>query len=144
MYPVILAQTDTTVGFLSQDAEKLAKIKDRPSHKPFIQSFDSLRTYTQMGGRIPNRYKSRLRRSKSTTYVVNNQAIRIVNEGQHHQLLSNYGWLYSTSANEKGKSFEMGFSEKKADLVIEDDRGLFEGTASNIYKIHSKKIRRLR
>jgi len=144
MHPVILAQTDTTVGFLSQDAEKLAKIKDRPSHKPFIQSFDSLRTYTQMGGRIPNRYKSRLRRSKSTTYVVNNQAIRIVNEGQHHQLLSNYGWLYSTSANEKGKSFEMGFSEKKADLVIEDDRGLFEGIASNIYKINSKKIRRLR
>jgi len=144
MHPVILAQTDTTVGFLSQDAEKLAKIKERPSHKPFIQSFDSLRTYTQMGGRIPNRYKSRLRRSKSTTYVVNNQAIRIVNEGQHHQLLSNYGWLYSTSANEKGKSFEMGFSEKKADLVIEDDRGLFEGIASNIYKINSKKIRRLR
>ena len=144
MHPVILAQTDTTVGFLSQDAEKLSEIKERPSHKPFIQSFDSLRTYTQMGGRVPNRYKNRLRRSKSTTYVVNNSAIRVVNEGQHHQLLSKYGWLYSTSANEKGKSFEMDFSEQRTDLVIEDERGLFEGSASNIYKINTNKIRRLR
>ena len=144
MYPVILAQTDTTVGFLSQDANKLSEIKERPSHKPFIQSFDSLKTYTEMGGRVPNRHKSRLRRSKSTSYVINNIAIRVVSEGQHHQLLSKHGWLYSTSANEKGKTYESGFAEQKADIIIEDQRGLFEGTASNIYKINSKKIRRLR
>ena len=144
MHPVILAQTDTTVGFLSQDAEKLAEIKERPSHKPFIQSFDSLRTYTQMGGRVPNRYKNRLRRSKSTTYVISNRAIRIVTDGQHHKLLSKYGWLYSTSANEKGKTYERGFAEQQADLIVEDNRGLFEGSASHIYKINSKKIRRLR
>jgi len=144
MHLVYLAQTDTTVGFLSQDAQKLSEIKERPLHKPFIQSFDSLRTYTQMGGRVPNRYKNRLRRSKSMTYVVNNRAIRIVNEGQHHQLLSKHGWLYSTSANEKGKTYENSFAEQKADIVIEDERGLFEGIASNIYKMNSKKIRRLR
>ena len=144
MYPVILAQTDTTVGFLSQDADKLSEIKERPSNKPFIQSFDSLRTYTQMGGRVPNRHKSRLRRSKSTSYVINNIAIRVVSEGQHHQLLSKHSWLYSTSANEKGKTYKRSFAEQKADIVIEDERGLFEGTASNIYKINHKKIRRLR
>ncbi|MEN8146989.1 MAG: Sua5/YciO/YrdC/YwlC family protein [Campylobacterota bacterium] len=144
MHPVILAQTDTTVGFLSQDAAKLAVIKERPLSKPFIQSFDSLKTYTEMAGRVPNRHKSRLRRSKSTTYVINNSAIRIVAEGEHHQLLAKYGWLYSTSANAKGKSFEIGFAEQKADVIVEDERGLFEGSASKIYKLNHKKIRRLR
>ena len=144
MHLVYLAQTDTTVGFLSQDAQKLSEIKERPSHKPFIQSFDSLKTYTQMGGRVPNRHKSRLRRSSSTTFVVNNRAIRIVADGKHHQLLSKHGWFFSTSANEKSKTYESGFAEQKADVVVEDERGLFEGTASNIYQINSKKIRRLR
>ncbi len=144
MHPVILAQTDTTVGFLSQDAEKLAEIKERPSHKPFIQSFDSLKTYTKMGGRVPTKFKNCLRRSNSTTYVINNKAIRIVRDGLHHQLLSKYEWLYSTSANQKGKSFVRSFAQEHADLVVEDERGLFEGTASNIYKLNSKKIRRLR
>ncbi len=144
MNQVILAQTDTTVGFLSQDAHRLAGIKERELNKPFIKSFDSLKSFTKMGGRVPNRHKSRLRRSESTTYVINNSAIRIVAEGRHHQLLAKYGWLYSTSANAKGKSFESGFAEQKADLIIEDERGLFEGTASNIYKLNHKKIRRLR
>lgn len=144
MHPVILAQTDTTVGFLSQDAQRLAVIKERPLNKPFIQSFDSLRTYTEMGGRVPNSHKNRLRRSRSTTYVINNRAVRMVVDGQHHRLLAKYGWLYSTSANEKGKSFEVGFAEQNADIIIEDERGLFEGTASNIYKLNHKKIRRLR
>ena len=144
MHLVYLAQTDTTVGFLSQDAHKLSEIKERPSHKPFIQSFDSLKTYTNMGGRVPNRYKNRLRRTKSTTYVINNIAIRIVSEGQHHQLLSKHGWMYSTSANEKGKSFEKDFAERQADLIIEDERGLFEGNASAIYKINRRQIKQLR
>ncbi len=141
---MILAQTDTTVGFLSQDARKLASIKERPSDKPFIQSFDTLETYTKMGGRVPNRHKKRLRRSKTTTYVIKNRAIRIVSEGPHHHLLTRYGWLYSTSANEAGKSFEITFAKERADLIVEDERGLYEGKASTIYKLHRKKIRRLR
>jgi len=141
---VYLAQTDTTVGFLSQDAQKLASIKKRPANKPFIKSFDSLKTFSEMGGRVPNRHKSRLRRSKSTSYVINNSAIRIVPNGQHHQLLSKYGWLYSTSANEKGKSFEISFAEQSVDIILEDARGLYEGEASFIYKLTHKKIKRLR
>ena len=144
MHPVILAQTDTTVGFLSQDTQKLAVIKERPLNKPFIQSFNSLRTYTNMGGRVPAKFKNRLRRSKSTTYVISNRAIRIVAAGQHHTLLSKYGWLYSTSANEKGKSFEKDFAEQQADIIVEDERGLFEGNASTIYKINRRQIKQLR
>lgn len=144
MDPVILTQTDTTVGFLSQSAEKLARIKERALNKPFIQSFDALKSYTRMGGRVPNRHKNRLRRSKATTYVINNRAIRIVSEGKHHQLLARYGWLYSTSANAQGKHFEFSFAEESSDLIIADERGLFEGEPSSIYKLNSTTVKRLR
>ena len=144
MRSVILAQTDTTVGFLSQDSRKLARIKERPSDKPFIQSFDSLRRYSAMGGRVPGEFKKRLRRAKATSFVINNRAIRIVADGEHHRLLKKYGWLYSTSANAKGGSFERVFAEAHADIIVEDNRGLFEGEASSIYKLNHKKIRRLR
>ena len=144
MNQVILAQTDTTVGFLSQNASRLSSIKARPPHKSFIQSFDSFRSFKTMGGRVPQTFKKRLRRAQHTTFVINNRAIRIVTEGPHHTLLQKYGWLYSTSANEKSQSFELDFAVKHSDFIVEDERGLFEGTASNIYKINSKKIRQLR
>ncbi len=144
MHPVILAQTDTTVGFLSQDAQKLAEIKERPSHKPFIQSFDSLKRYMSMGGRVANIHKNRLRRSKSTTYVINNRAIRIVGQGEHHRLLQKYGWLFSTSANAKSHPYEETFAKKHADLVVEDHRGLSEGKASHIYKLNNYRMKKLR
>jgi len=144
MLPVYLAQTDTTVGFLSHDAEKLAAIKERDPSKPFIQSFDSLKTYTQMGGRVPHRFKNSLRRSKSSTFVINNRAIRIVNEGVHHDLLSKHGWFYSTSANAKGKCFDRDFALHHADIVIEDVRGLYEGQASTIYKLNNITRKKLR
>jgi len=144
MHSVILAQTDTTVGFLSQDAGKLARIKERPADKPFIKSFDSLGRYKAMGGRVPAKYKNRLRRSRAKSYVINNQAVRIVSEGEHHRLLAAYGWLYSTSANAKGASFEREFALMHADIVVEDRRGLFEGRASSIYRLNRKKIKRLR
>ncbi len=40
--PVILTQTDTTVGFVSQNHAKLACIKERSISKPFIVVFDTL------------------------------------------------------------------------------------------------------
>ncbi len=144
MHSVILAQTDTTVGFLSQDATKLAAIKERDPSKPFIQSFDSLRSYTKIGGRVPHRFKNSLRRAKSRTFVINNRAIRIVAEGEHHDLLKQHGWLYSTSANAKEQCFERGFAIEHADIVIEDARGLFEGKSSTIYKINNIRRKQLR
>ena len=141
---VILAQTDTTVGFLSQNASRLSQIKERPTHKPFIQSFDALRSYQKMGGRVPQAFKKRLRRTQNTTFVINNQAIRIVTQGAHHTLLQKYGWLYSTSANEKSLKFELDFAIQQSDFIVEDERGLFEGSSSDIYKINAQKIKQLR
>lgn len=144
MRGVILAQTDTTVGFLSQDRQQLARIKERPANKPFIQSFDSLERYSVMGGRVPQKFKNRLRRSKAESFVINNHAIRIVPSGEHHHLLKHYGWLYSTSANAKECSFEREFAEEHADIIVEDSRGLYEGSPSSIYRLNQKQIRRLR
>jgi len=42
-YKIYLVQTDTTVGFLSQDAKKLALIKKRDPNKPFLISVDSFK-----------------------------------------------------------------------------------------------------
>jgi tRNA A37 threonylcarbamoyladenosine synthetase subunit TsaC/SUA5/YrdC len=45
---VILTQTDTTVGFLSQDALKLYEIKSRNTTKPFIKVFFLLQVISGM------------------------------------------------------------------------------------------------
>ncbi len=144
MNSIILAQTDTTVGFLSQDASRLSKIKARPPHKPFIQSFSSLQTYKEMGGRVPQQFKNRLRRAKSTTFVINNRAIRIVSEGAHHKLLNKFGWFYSTSANAANQHFERDFAERQAEIIVEDGRTLYEGKASHIFKLNHYKLKQLR
>ena len=144
MNTVLLAQTDTTVGFLSQNASRLAQIKKRPLNKPFIQSFDTLKSFNQYGGRVPKKFKNHLRRAKGTSFVIDNRAIRIVSSGPHHQLLKKYGWLYSTSANAQSTPFERHFAETHSDKIIEDARGLFEGSASIIYKINQTKLKQLR
>ena len=44
---VLLAQTDTTVGLLSQDAKKLQKIKERPTSKPFIKVYKTFQRLSE-------------------------------------------------------------------------------------------------
>jgi len=140
---VLLLQTDTTVGFVSQDAAALARCKSRPPSKPFLKTFASLAAYKREG-RIPGRFKREVRRAAKTTYVVKNRAFRIVPEGSYHFILRPYGWLFSTSANAAGRRFDPAFAFEKADAVIEDARGLYEDTPSNIYKLNNRKKRRIR
>ena len=136
---VILAQTDTTVGFASQNHQKLADIKSRPNSKPFIKVYNS---FSACEIRIPHAKKSFVRRSKRTTFIVNNQAFRInpnVNNSQIQRDLNSY---YSTSANEKDKIFDRKFCELKADIIIEDKHGLHQNNSSTLLKINNiKKVR---
>ena len=140
---VLLVQTDTTVGFVSQNAEALAHAKSRPAAKPFLKTFASLSVYKQTG-RIPARFKREARRREKTTYIVKGEAFRIVPAGSYHQLLRPYGWLYSTSANAAGGRFDAGYAFAKADAVIEDARGLYETAPSVIYQLNQQKKRRIR
>ena len=141
---VILTQTDTTVGFLSQDNLKLQEIKSRQSDKPFIKVYKNLKSFSENGKRVPNSKKSLLRRSKKTTFIVKNSAFRIANYILDSSILRNSDWNYSTSANESGKNFDREFCESKADIIIENKDSLYEGNPSSLYKMNSKKMERLR
>ena len=138
---VILTQTDTTVGFLSQNETKLQKIKSRPSSKPFIKVY---KNFQALDFRTPKSKRKMLRRAVKTTFIVNNIAFRVAADKLNSQILRDSQWNYSTSANESGKVYNRDFCEEKADIIIEDKDGLFEAKASKLLKINRKKIRRVR
>jgi tRNA A37 threonylcarbamoyladenosine synthetase subunit TsaC/SUA5/YrdC len=138
---VILTQTDTTVGFVSQNHEKLANIKSRPQSKPFIKIYNS---FKHIQSRIPQNKKALVRRAKKTTFVVKNRAFRVDNSFKNSELLRELNWHYSTSANENAKSFCREFCEEKADIIIEDQKGLNELSSSRLLKINNTKIKALR
>lgn len=140
---VFLAQTDTTVGFLSQDAERLGEIKTRDTAKPFLKVFSDFQTLKEHT-RIPNAHKNWVRRAKKTTFIVKNQAFRYVNDPYHAKLIGEYGWLYSTSANPSGGSYESDFCARHADRIIEDYRGLCELSPSKIFKLGHHRFKKLR
>jgi len=141
---VILTQTDTTVGFLSQNESRLQKIKERESHKPFIKVYKDFKALQKENVRIPKKYKSKVRRAKKTTFVVKGLAFRVATDTLNSQLLQHTRWNYSTSANERQKNFQRDFCEQKADIIIEDKNSLFEGKASKLYRVNHTKIVRLR
>lgn len=140
---VLLVQTDTTVGFLSQNVTQLSEIKSRISSKPFIKVYKNFKTLKESGHRIPNQQKNRFRRSKKTTFIIKEEALRVASYRQNSSLLNN-NWNYSTSANEASKSFDRDFCEQKADIIIEDKYLLCEGNSSSLLKINATKIRKLR
>ena len=142
--PTILTQTDTTVGFLSQNAQKLFEIKSRESSKSFIKVFSNLKNFSSSGLRVPNSHKQALRRAKKTSFISKNSAFRVSPTTLNSQTLRDLEWNYSTSANESGKSFDMEFCEQKADIIIQNSEGLCENSSSSLYKLGKDKKRRLR
>nr|WP_321266165.1 hypothetical protein [uncultured Sulfurimonas sp.] len=141
---IVLTQTDTTVGFLSQDATKLQEIKKRELTKPFIKVYKNFKTLLACGHRIPNNYKNTLRRSNKTTFIVKNRAFRVANTSLNSQLLRDLTWSYSTSANESSKNFNRVFCIEKADIIIEDKEGLKENASSSLFILNHKKRKKIR
>jgi len=141
---VILTQTDTTVGFLSQEAKRLYEIKSRETTKPFLKVYPKFRYFLEAKNRIPNRMKNLVRRSKKTTFIVKNKAFRIATPPLHSQILRQLHWSYSTSANASGKNFQREFCMQQADIIIEDHHELCETRSSTLLKINNSKKKRLR
>ena len=141
---VILTQTDTTVGLLSQDDKKLQEIKSRKASKPFIKVYKNFKTLLASGHRIPNKYKNNIRRSKKTTFIVKNRAFRVADVSLDSQILKDSSWHYSTSANESGKNFDRDFCVEKADIIIENKDRLSQNSSSSLYKINHKKRKKIR
>ncbi len=141
---VILTQTDTTVGFVSQNAHKLYEIKERDTSIPFIIVYSSFNEFLACSNRVPHAKKNIFRRSKQTTFIIKNKAMRVAKSNLNSQLLRDLKWCYSTSANESGKKFDKIFCEEKADIIIENKNGLYEDTSSTLFKINNIKQVRIR
>jgi tRNA A37 threonylcarbamoyladenosine synthetase subunit TsaC/SUA5/YrdC len=141
---VILAQTDTTVGFLSQDAQKLYEIKSRETSKEFIKVYKTFKTFLDDFKRVPLSQRAFVRRSKKTTFILKNKAFRVNSIKYNSQQLRELSWYYSTSANESGKKYNRNFCEEKTDIIIEDRFGLVEKSSSSLIKINNIKRRKLR
>jgi tRNA A37 threonylcarbamoyladenosine synthetase subunit TsaC/SUA5/YrdC len=138
---IYLVQTNTTVGFLSQNLEKLNKIKKRPKNKKFLKVISD---YSLLP-RIPKKYRKRVRKTPNkNTYIIKNEAYRVITELHHREFLKKFKWMYSSSANESGKKFDKNFAIKNADVLVIDKRGYFEDTPSKIYKLSKNKIKRVR
>ncbi|MCH5337068.1 MAG: Sua5 YciO YrdC YwlC family protein [Campylobacter sp.] len=139
---IYLAQTDTTAGFLSKDLKALNALKNRPQNMPCLittAKFCELKKLT----RVPNSFKNLIRRAKKTTFIYpNSKAVRVVKGHEHSEFLSQFSWLYSTSANIHGQKFDENWAIKKADKIIGNQ--FFEGKASNIYKISRLKRKKIR
>ena len=141
---IYLIQTDTIAGFVSRDAKKLAKVKRRPLNKPFLINADSFKTQKELS-RVPNKFKKRVRRAKKTTFIYpNKKAVRVIFDSKFKDFLKNFGWLYSTSANESGKEFDFKFAFENADIIVEGGKGFQSKNASYIYKLSKNRMKKIR
>lgn len=139
---VFLTQTDTTIGFVSQNADKLTAIKQRPPHKHYIKVVNSLKTL-QSFARVPTKHKKRVRRSTKTTFVLpHGDSYRLISDRHHLLLLDRLKWGYTTSANLSSKDYDETFAKDKADIIIEPLIGT--KAASSIYKLGKYTIKRIR
>jgi len=139
---VFLTQTDTTIGFLSQNADKLTEIKQRPPHKHYIKAVDSLATLNTLT-RVPQKHKNRVRRAKITTFIMGNgQSYRVIRDKHHLLLLNRLKWAYTTSANLSDQDYDEVFTKKMADVIIEPLRTT--KASSSIYKLGEKTARKIR
>ncbi len=141
---IYLVQTDTTVGFLSQDKKKLNEIKKRNINKPILREVDSLESLKRFV-RVPKKFRKRIRRAKKTTFIFpNKESFRVVKDKSHLRFLKKFRWMYSTSANIHGEKFDEKWARCVADTIVEDKRGFKEKKASFIYKISFSRIKRIR
>ncbi len=142
---IYLVQTDTTVGFLSSDDKKLADIKQRPSSQKMLQVVNSFKTLKKQT-RIPKKFRKIVRNSNQTTFIYpNRNSYRVIsNSSPHHNFINKFEILYSSSANITKNKFDKTYAIQNCDVVVEDSRGYFESTPSNIFKINKAKIKKLR
>ncbi len=139
---VFLTQTDTTIGFVSQNEERLTNIKQRPPHKHYIKAVNSLQTLKTFT-RIPSSHKNRVRRSKKTTFIMpNTYSYRVVKDAHHLLLLNRLNWAFTTSANLSGADYNEHFAKESADVVITPLKETQQ--SSTIYKLSKNSIKRIR
>lgn len=138
-----VTQTDTTIGFISKEADKIDKAKRRKPNKHYICVVNAL-TMLKSFSRVPNKHKNRVRRAKKTTFIMpNGRSFRVVKETEHNLLLDRLGWAYSSSANLSGSEYDEVYAKENAEVIISSAQKR-EGKASKIYKLSQTNIRSIR
>jgi tRNA A37 threonylcarbamoyladenosine synthetase subunit TsaC/SUA5/YrdC len=138
-----LTQTDTTIGFVSQDSSKIDKAKKRLPNKHYIRVVNSLATLKSFT-RVPNVHKNRLRRSKKTTFILpNGLSFRVIKDTEHNILLNRIKWAYSSSANLSGSEYDELYAKDNAEVIVTFPMKQ-RGSPSNIYLLGQRKIKSIR
>ncbi len=141
---VFLTQTDTTIGLLSQNAQRLSDIKQRPAHKHYIRAIASLKQL-KASTRVPQIHKNRIRRSKKTTFIFpNGDSYRLIKDKQHLLLIEKFGWLYTTSANLSGREYDEAFAKSVANVIVRSPKDFHPHSPSKVMKLNNINIKRVR
>ncbi len=139
---VFLTQTDTTIGFISQNADRLTVIKQRPPHKHYIKAVNTLQTLKTFT-RVPSSHKNRVRRAVKTTFIMpNGHSYRVVKDKHHLLLLNRLKWAYTTSANLSDQPYNEKFAKEAADIIVTPLKEIKQ--ASTIYKLGNYTMKRIR
>ena len=137
---IFLTNTDTTIGFISKNREKLNSVKQRAANKEYIKALPSLKSINK---RVPKKFRAKVRRAKKTTFILNkNYSFRVIKDKRHKLLIDRLGWAYTSSANQSSKEYDKNFAVKKADIIVYPL--LTPKKASTIYKLGKKKLKRIR
>ncbi|WP_300361355.1 Sua5 YciO YrdC YwlC family protein [Hydrogenimonas sp.] len=132
---VYLVQTDTTAGFLSCSADRLAEIKGRPPEKPFLRALSRFADIRRMG-RVPLTHRRFVRRSRKTSFILpNGNSFRVVQDS-HREFVEKFGWCFTTSANPHGKPFDETYAKKMCDVVVESKEGFSDRMPSHIWQLY--------
>ncbi len=139
---IYLAQTDTTAGFLSKDFREINALKRRAADKPCLITTAKLSELKNLA-RVPAKFKNLVRRTRKTTFLYPNaKAVRVVKDCAHEEFLRKFDWLYSSSANLNGQSFDEAWARAVADEVV--DQNFSQNAGSKIYKISKTNLKRIR
>lgn len=142
---IILAQSDTTAGFLSQDKARLNALKGRDEDQPCVIATASLAVLKGFA-RVPKAHKNFVRRAKKTSFIYpNGLCLRVVKDARHAEFLASFegGWAYSSSANAHGEGFDLAWAKSVADEVF-DEGLLCENESSAIFKLGKNSKKKIR
>ncbi len=138
-----LTQTDTTIGFVSQDSTKIDQAKRRVPNKHYIRVVNSLESLKTLS-RVPNKHKNRVRRARKTTFIMpNGFSFRVVKGSEHNLLLDRLKWAYSSSANLSGADYCERYAKENAEVIISSPKEQ-NADPSSIFKLSQTNIKRVR
>ena len=139
---VFLTDTDTTIGFVSQNYKKLSIIKNRLPNKHYIKALSSLKELKK-DTRVPTIHKNRVRRAKRTTFIIKSKSYRVIKDKNHLLLLKRLKWAYTTSANLSGKEYKKSFAKNSCDIEVSSNLDRVKNS-SKIYRLNNLNIKRVR